>query len=117
MNTLFKFIITIVFVAVLLWLTFANRDAIALVWSPVHDAASVPVAVLILAATVFGFIWGTLIVWLNTAPLRRDRKRKAKDVARLEKELTAATLTPAASAPATPLVQTTTQTATPALFP
>ena len=113
MNTLFKFIITIFFVAVLLWLTFANRDAISLVWSPVHDAASVPVAVLILAATVFGFIWGALIVWLNTAALRRDRKRKAKDVARLEKELNAATLTPATSSPSIAPVQT----PTPALFP
>lgn len=113
MNTLGKFIITIFFVAILLWLTFANRDAISLVWSPVHDAASVPVAVLILAATVFGFIWGALIVWLNSAPLRRDRKRKARDVARLEKELNAATLAPSSTAASSPAVSQ----PTPALFP
>lgn len=102
MTALFKILITIFFVAILLWLSFANRDAIMLEWSPFHDAASVPVAVLVLAATVCGFIWGGLIVWLNTAPLRRDRRRKAKDLDRLEKELKAATSAPIQTATPSP---------------
>ena len=75
MTALLKILITIFFVAILLWLTFANREAVMLTWSPLHEPSAVPVAVLVLGATIGGFIWGGLIVWLNSAPLRRDRRR------------------------------------------
>lgn len=91
MTALLKILITIFFVAILLWLTFANREAVTLTWSPLHEPSAVPVSVLVLGATIGGFIWGGLIVWLNSAPLRRDRRRKAKDLDRLERELKAAT--------------------------
>jgi uncharacterized integral membrane protein len=90
-NAILKFLITIFFVAVLLWLAFANRESVSVTWSPLHDPASIPVAAIILVAIVAGFIWGSLIVWLNSAPLRRDRRMKAKDINRLEKELNQAT--------------------------
>ena len=93
MNSLCKFIVTVAFAASLLWLSFANRDSIELNWSPLHEPADIPVAALVLIAAVAGFVWGALIVWLNTAPLRRERRRQAKDVSRLEKELSAAAQT------------------------
>ena len=90
-NTIFKFLVTLFFVTILLWLAFANRESVPVTWSPLHDPASVPVAVIILIAIVAGFIWGSLIVWLNSAPVRRDRRAKSRDITRLEKELNQAT--------------------------
>lgn len=92
MGALLKIIITLPFVAALLWISFANRDLVDFMWSPLHEAVSVPVAVLVLAAAVFGFVWGGLIVWLNEAGPRRDRRLQRKDIKRLEKELNAARL-------------------------
>lgn len=91
MNAILKFLVTAFFVAALLWLAFANRDSVSLVWSPLHEPASIPVAVLVLIAIVAGFIWGGLIVWLNTASLRRIRKVQSRNISRLEKELDQAT--------------------------
>ncbi len=92
MGALLKIIITLPFAAALLWVSFANRESVEFTWSPVHEAALVPVAVLVLAATITGFIWGGLIVWLNEAHNRRDRRLQRKDISRLEKELNQARL-------------------------
>ena len=92
MGALLKIIITLPFVAALLWVSFANRDFVDFTWSPLHDASSLPIAVLVLGATITGFIWGGLIVWLNEAGHRRDRRVQRKDITRLEKELNAARL-------------------------
>jgi uncharacterized integral membrane protein len=92
MGALLKIIITLPFAAALLWVSFANRDSVDFTWSPVHDPAEVPVAVLVLAATIMGFVWGGLIVWLNEAHNRRDRRLQRKDISRLEKELNQARL-------------------------
>jgi uncharacterized integral membrane protein len=92
MGALLKIIITLPFAAALLWVSFANRDSLEFTWSPLHDPLSVPVAVLVLGATIMGFIWGGLIVWLNEANNRRDRRLQRKDISRLEKELNQARL-------------------------
>ncbi len=92
MGALLKILITLPFVAALLWVSFANRDSVDFTWSPLHEAFSIPVAILVLIATITGFIWGGLIVWLNEANNRRDRRLQRKDISRLEKELNQARL-------------------------
>lgn len=87
MTALFKFLVTVPFVAALLWIVFANRDSISFTWNPLQETSQVPVAVIILVTAVAGFIWGALIVWLNGAPARRAYRHKKKEVTRLEKEL------------------------------
>lgn len=98
MGALLKFIFTIPFIALLFWLTFANRTEITLTWSPVHDPVTVDLAILLLGTVSLGFIWGALITWLNYASLRRVHRQNKKAVTRLENELTVArTAQPVAS--------------------
>ena len=92
MGALLKIIITLPFAGALLWVSFANRDSVDFTWSPLHEAVSIPVALLVLGAAIMGFIWGGLIVWLNESGTRRDRRLQRKDITRLEKELNQARL-------------------------
>lgn len=87
MGALLKLLITIPFVAVLLWLSFANRDSVTLTWSPFHEPANIPVAVVVLISVVTGFVWGSVITWLNYASVRREKRMNSKARAKLEKEL------------------------------
>ena len=85
---LLRILVTLPFVAALLWLTFANRDAVPFIWDPLHAGADeMPLAIIIVCATVAGFMWGGLIVWLNQANVRRERRHQARELNRLEKEL------------------------------
>lgn len=102
MGALLKFIVTIPFLTLLFWLSFANRDSVMVTWSPVHEPASVAVAVLLLAAVAIGFFWGAVMTWLNYAPLRRVHRQNKKTVSKLEKELTVAR-TQIVTAPSTTL--------------
>lgn len=104
MGALLKFIFTVPFIALLFWLTFANRTEITLTWSPVHEPVTIAISVLLLGAVSLGFIWGAVITWLNYAPLRRVHRQNKKAVTRLEKELNVArTSQPDIAAPATRL--------------
>lgn len=87
MGTLTKILITVFFVAILFWVGFSNRGAVDFVWSPLSEPLTLPVAAVVLVATIAGFFWGGLIVWINEGPARRERRLQKKDIARLEKEL------------------------------
>lgn len=87
MGALLKLLVTLPFVAILLWLSFANRDAISVVWSPLHEKTDIALAVVILAAVIAGFIWGALITWINYGTLRRAARINNRAITKLEKEL------------------------------
>lgn len=87
MGALLKLLVTIPFVAILLWLSFANRDAVSLVWSPLHEKTDIALAVVILIAVIAGFVWGALITWINYGTLRRAARINNRELTKLEKEL------------------------------
>ncbi|MCB1720971.1 MAG: LapA family protein [Alphaproteobacteria bacterium] len=82
-RAIFGFIIAIALVA----FAVSNRQNIALNYSPVHDPLEIPLYLLTLLFMALGFIFGALIMWLNTAPTRRRSRQQRKTIKALEKEL------------------------------
>ena len=87
MISMLRSILSIVVTVVAILLALANREMIAVVWSPVHDSINIPIFLLGLGATVTGFIAGTGFAWMNGAALRKDCRRQRKTIKNLEKEL------------------------------
>lgn len=90
MISMLRSILSIIVTVVAVLLALANRDIIAVVWSPVHDAINIPVFLLGLGAAVTGFIVGAGFAWMNGAAVRKDCRRQRKTIKRLEKKLQAA---------------------------
>ncbi len=89
MSALVKFLVTIFFVFIILWLAIFNRSAVEFsVYPFVLDALSVPLAIIILVCVLIGFIWGALIVWLNSGKTRSEARRLRREVKLLEQETT-----------------------------
>lgn len=87
--TLFlKILITLPVIVFLFFVTLSNRDQILnLTWSPLHNAASVSLPIVLFAALVIGFVWGSLILWSNTLIMRAERRALKKQISVLEKQL------------------------------
>lgn len=64
-----------------------NRDDVAFIWSPFHDPVQLPVFAPVLVAMLAGFMAGGFFVWVNGAPVRAERRRARKQIAKLEEEL------------------------------
>lgn len=64
-----------------------NRADVLFVWSPLHDAATIPAYLLALGAMAAGFILGGVTVWLNTGVLRREKRRQKKDLKAMEQKI------------------------------
>lgn len=73
-------------IAIAGWAAF-NRTPVEMIWSPVHDPVSMPLYLVGLAALAAGFIFGGAVVWINSAPLRREKRRQGKEIRILEKEI------------------------------
>jgi uncharacterized integral membrane protein len=87
MSALVKFLVTFLFVVIILWLSVFNRSAVEFsVYPFVLDALSVPLAIIILGSVLIGFIWGALIVWLNGGKTRSEARRLRREVKSLEQE-------------------------------
>lgn len=87
MYALLRWILSALIAFAALLFALANRDDIAVVWSPVHDAVSVPVFLPVLCGLLAGFVCGGLFVWLSAAPLRRERRQQRREITKLEKNL------------------------------
>jgi uncharacterized integral membrane protein len=87
MNAFLKFLVTLSFAVLLLWVAFSNRGAVPLTFSPVHDPLEISFSLIVLVSVSLGFVWGGLIVWLNGGDVRRDLRRRKKELARLEKDI------------------------------
>ena len=87
--TLFlKTLITLPVIAFLLFVTLSNRDqVIDLTWSPLHNSLSLSLPIVLFAALVIGFVWGSLILWSNTLVMRAERRAYKKQVAFLERQM------------------------------
>lgn len=90
LSLLIKILVTIPVVAFLGFVSISNRSAnLDIIWSPLHDSAVLSLPVIVFIAIVFGFVWGSLILWSNTLYLREERRALKKQVITLEKQLSA----------------------------
>ena len=84
MATLGKFLVTILFVGMVVWVSVGNRIGVDFSLYPVVEGLSVPLPILMLGAVIMGFMWGAAIVWLNGAVTRKELCRLRKEVTSLE---------------------------------
>lgn len=77
------------FIIALLTVAFAvqNLDPVPLNWSPFHLPLELPLYLVGLVLMGAGFLVGAFTVWINTDPLRLDKRRQRKKIKNLEKEL------------------------------
>jgi hypothetical protein len=77
-----------------------NRGKIDFFWSPIHPPASISVYLIVLAAAAGGFVFGALIVWMNTNSLRREKRDQKKEIKNLKQEVEKLNVPPPVKAPA-----------------
>ena len=86
MSALGKILVTILFVLIIFWLSVFNREPVDFSVYPLFETFTVPLALIILAAALIGFVWGALIIWLNGSTTRSEVSRLRREVKILEKE-------------------------------
>lgn len=84
---LLRSFISLFIAALAILFALGNRGAVSVTYSPVHDPVTMPVFVLALSGVVIGFIVGGIIVWLNEASIRADRRKQRKIIRVLEEKL------------------------------
>jgi uncharacterized integral membrane protein len=84
---LIRSVLSIIVAALTVVFAIANRHEVSLLWSPVHEPATLPLFVIVIAGMAFGFIIGAVMVWLNESKIRKDRRAKIKAIRKLEAKL------------------------------
>lgn len=102
MISFFKALLYILIAAFAAWFAMANPDETALIFSPLHDPVSVPVYIVGLGGLGIGFIFGCLVVWLNSISLYFDKRAGKKEIKKLEKRLAKIQKQTGLELPATP---------------
>lgn len=64
-----------------------NRTSAEFLFSPFHNALTLPLFVPVLAGVAVGFMLGGALVWLNGAEGRAARRRQRRQIAQLEDRL------------------------------
>ncbi len=65
----------------------AHTQTMTVMYSPVHEAVTLPVAVVVLAMFGFGFVIGGLMVWLNGHEKRAEHRALKKKSRVQDKEI------------------------------
>lgn len=83
-----KFLVTLPVIALLVYVTIANREGkIEFSWSPFHSPEILSLPLIIFAAVILGFLWGSLILWSNTLQMKEEARANKKRIANLEAQL------------------------------
>lgn len=90
-----KVLVTLPFLLVVLWIGFANRADVFFVWTPLREPDSFPLALLLVGSVFFGFLWGSLILWINTLPMHSESRARKREIVRLQKDLAESSTAPA----------------------
>ncbi len=80
-SNIFKIVFTVFFVSLLFWVVLANRGDVSFSLSPIIPEFSVPLALIVFASVLFGFVWGMVIIWLNGSDLRRNYRLQKRALA------------------------------------
>jgi uncharacterized integral membrane protein len=67
----------------------SNRESVSLAFWPLPFLVELPLYLLVLAALVFGFIFGEFAAWIAARHWRREVRRRGRRIASLERELSA----------------------------
>jgi uncharacterized integral membrane protein len=95
-----RFILGLLIAILLTAFAVANRQVVVVHWSPFHEALNLPLYLVALGLMALSFLSGSVLVWLNTIPLRVNAMRQKKQIRTLEKEVEASHVAAAkASAP------------------
>lgn len=84
---LLKWIFVLPFIAAAVAFAVANPQDISLTWSPLHESLNLPLYAITLVFMGAGFLLGTLVTWLSTANVRKERRQYKKENKKLEKEI------------------------------
>lgn len=87
MSSLFKWAVTLPFIVIVVGFSALHADEVTLRLEPLAENITLPLFVPIIAFVFIGFIWGALINWLNTAPLRQKSRQQNKEIKSLKKEI------------------------------
>ena len=92
MTALVKFLVTVFFVVVLLWMSIINRESFEFSIYPFFPIdISLPLPFIMMLCVFIGFVWGGLIVWLNGGRTRSEVRKLRREVKNFEKEAIAPT--------------------------
>ena len=83
LRTIFGFIVAVALIGVAV----SNRQITTLVYSPIHEPLEVPLYLITLIFLAAGFVFGGLLVWMNSAPTRKVKRQQRKTIKTLEKEI------------------------------
>ncbi len=87
--SLIRWIIGFLVAVIVTVFAISNRHAATFYFSPLHSPLEFPLYVIGLGLLAFGFLLGSLTVWLNSAPVRSARRKQKKHIKTLEKALDA----------------------------
>ena len=87
-----RFLIGLPLLAALIGFIMLNRGDTRLVYSPFHDAVTLPVMWLGLLFLCIGFISGVILLWAEYGSVRRSNRELKREVKTLEKQLSASML-------------------------
>ncbi|MCF8495807.1 MAG: lipopolysaccharide assembly protein LapA domain-containing protein [Alphaproteobacteria bacterium] len=85
-----KFVISLVGVCgalIIVAFAVANRESAPFVWSPFHPSLDVPLYIPPLVCLFAGFLAGGFFMWFKNGPLRRENRRRKKNIRELEAAL------------------------------
>ncbi len=82
-----RWIIGFIFAAILAGFAVLNIHPTQLIWSPIHEPLELPLYMITLPIMALGFICGGFLVWLNSSPVRRIKRKQSKKIKTLEKEI------------------------------
>lgn len=84
MTGLIRGLLSLLIAAAAILFALANREDVAITWSPLHPPYDLPVFAVALGALLLGFLLGGLFVWLGQIPMTVKHRRTIKA---LEKEI------------------------------
>ncbi len=83
MAAVLKILSTVIFSGFLFWIVLANRENVSVSLYPIWTEFTVPFGVVIFLSVLFGFLWGSLIIWFNGADMRSDYRKKKRELKKI----------------------------------
>ncbi len=87
MLSAFRWLLGLSFTLIIATFAALNREYVSVIVNPLAEPLTLPLYAVIMLSFVIGFIFGGCIVWLNASAARVAKRKQAKEVKRLEKEL------------------------------
>ena len=85
--SLIKSIFTTILTIIIAGFCIINAQSIDVSWSPFHDDITLPLYAIIIVSLLVGFLLGAGALWINSAHLRKEKRKQKKQIKTLEKEL------------------------------